>query len=124
MSRSYRKPWIKDPANRYMKRVHAQAYRSRCKQIMKVWTKHWIDPMLEAMVYEFDFRLEFFDKDSYQGYDDPVFPSKHEINNQYDIYDFNFCIYKESFGYLTSGGCMYARGMTDNMDAYRKACRK
>lgn len=72
MSRSYRKPWAKDPSNSKGKKIFSRAYRSRCRQISRVWSKHWISPC-------------FMDE-----YLDPIYPSKHEIMDQYDICDYRF----------------------------------
>lgn len=93
MSRSYKKPWLKDPSNSYMKKIHARAFRSRCRQISRVFTK------------DFTFGLV-----------DPVYPSKHEITNQYDICD--YCFYVPA---------VYWRGRhagEDNFLEHLKACRK
>ena len=63
MSISYRKPWIKDPANSYMKKIHARKMRRITHQIMK-----------SLIDYELG----------------PEIPHYRSVSNQYDICDFCF----------------------------------
>lgn len=106
MSRSYRKPWIKDPANRYMKKLYARAYRRSCRQISHVFRKGWIDPMLLGI-------LEVDDQE------EPVYPHKHEVMDPYDICDYSFYIPRR-IRYRHYGG----RAFIDNTRDHLKACRK
>lgn len=110
MSRSYKKPWVKDPANRYMKKIHARAFRSRCNQISKVYTKHWFRWDVEGT------------------YLDPVYPSKHEITNQYDICDYIFFVPKRRISSfvddIKKGYERVAPYWEDETKRHLKACRK
>lgn len=117
MSRSYRKPWAKDPRNSYMKKVAARIYRSHCRQISRVFTKHWIDPLWIAISEAEENKwcgLVFID--SWLGYDDPHYPHRRELINQWDVCDWRFRVRK-----------IYYRGRKrgeDNMEGYLRACRK
>jgi hypothetical protein len=65
MSRSRKKePWVKDPANTYMKKIHARKMRRCVNQIMHVFKYH------------------------YREGDDPVIPHYRSVTNQYDICDY------------------------------------
>lgn len=78
MSRSYKKPWVKDPANRYMKRMYAQAYRSHVHKIEKSlkispyygFFKDWQTDQIDTLVNKL--------------------PHRRDVFNQYDICDFKF----------------------------------
>lgn len=63
MSRSYRKPWVKDPANSYMKKIHARKMRRIIHQIMKCLKDYEVGPEI---------------------------PHYREVTNQYDVCDFIF----------------------------------
>jgi len=67
MSRSYKKPWIKDPANRYMKKVSSRMMRSNVNQILQVFKTK---------------------RDSYDI--GPDIPDRKVKINQYNICDFIF----------------------------------
>jgi len=79
MSRSYKQPWIKDPSNRYMKKVAARVYRRCTKQLTEQYRKGW------AMWQNLD-----MDEDApdYLFHLDPEYPHRNALVNQYTVCDF------------------------------------
>lgn len=87
MSRSYRKPWIKDPANRYMKILHARKMRRITRQITHVWTKeHPNDWWLWCTCDEWE------DCTICRGMHEPIYPHRYEIDDPWDICDFRYYV--------------------------------
>lgn len=64
MSRSFKEPWIKDPANRYMKKIAARVYRRVTKQITDDWRK------------------------AGREQDDPEYPHRNALVNPWSVCDF------------------------------------
>lgn len=86
MSRSYRKPYVKDPANSRMKRVAARVYRHTCRQITYIYAKHWVQWGCTC------------DGDcTFCPLDDPEYQHRHVLVNQYDICDFRFYCNKPKY---------------------------
>ena len=138
MSRSYRKPYYSDKAH-WKKKMHSRAYRSRCKQITKVFQKEYTDPELyisrvylslmwdeypmtplkEAEEIELRYPLE------------PEYPHPNAITNPYDLCDFRsratmFHMSQHIYTYVHRG-IHIVKVMPywkDNTEEYRKACRK
>lgn len=117
MSRSYRKPWVKDPNNRKMKKISARIYRSRCRQISRVFTKHWIDPLWVAFC---EINEDYQNLDLV-GYDDPAYPHRRQVIGQYDVCDYRFYIYKRTRHRLYWGA---PDEHIDNIKEHKAACRK
>lgn len=80
MSRSYKKPWVKDPANRYMKKLYARAYRRV--------SRHIIEKLKDGICQFPSIYNEY-----YEDYCDKIMgmlPHRRDIMNMYDICDFRF----------------------------------
>lgn len=96
MSRSYRKPWIKDPANTRMKILHARRMRRITRQITDLWAKTHPD---EHSVYcycdlEWDEDIDCWGPCPHSNISyGPVYPHSYEITNPYDVCDFRFAIW-------------------------------
>lgn len=67
MSRSTKKPWVKDPSNSYMKKIHARRMRRKIHQILQV-----------------------FKQDQEHWDVGPYIPKDDEVTNPYDICDYIF----------------------------------
>lgn len=134
MSRSYRKPWVKDPKNSWMKRVYAKAYRRTCRQISHVLKTRWND---DLMYYDDNWGWHSADgtlvhaplyplKDFYLC---PIYPHRREIINQYSICDFKFFISRGCITHFVEGERrgeykLVAPYWKDTTDEHRKNCRK
>lgn len=106
MSRSYRKPWVKDPANRYMKTVHARRMRRIANQITGHWTKTHPD---ESSWYcwcdlEWNEDIDSWGPCSHSHEPlGPQYPHSYEITNPYDIYDYRFAIWGRTWDWEIGG---------------------
>lgn len=93
MSRSYRKPWVRDHP-KGVKTLHARRERRIIKQLVKPWRLTYQD--MED--FEYDIYLEdgvfypIFTKVTMyiSSSPEPILPSRKEITNPYDISDFRF----------------------------------
>lgn len=122
MSRSYRKPWVKDPSNSYMKKIYARAFRRTCRQISHVFKTRWDDDLALYEFFEWEGSPEedtwSFVK-SYKEVDDwgfePVYPHRRDIINMYAVCDYRFLLHK---------GYNCGPTWSDETKYYLKACRK
>ena len=84
MSRSYKKPWLKDPSNSYMKKIHARIMRRKVRQILTEYKKTML-PEWETFFWlgkDWDVYL--------RTPDGPEIPHYREVTNQYDVCDYCF----------------------------------
>lgn len=79
MSRSYKKPWLKDPANSYMKRIHARRFRRMVHQTVKQFR---YDPLWDYCGEGMEWKCE--------TPMDINIPHYRSVTNQYDICDYIF----------------------------------
>jgi hypothetical protein len=81
MGKSYKEPWVKDPANSYMKRIHNRRVRRSVNQILHVFKKNW------------DSFWWFVGEGSgniIKSSPEPEIPDPKSVTNQYDICDYIF----------------------------------
>lgn len=74
MSRSFKKPYIKDKGT-YMKQVSARGFRHRCRQISKKYRKE-LSPDPYWFMWYYDVWIE-----------DPAYPLRRELVNEWDVCD-------------------------------------
>lgn len=78
MSRSYKRPWIKDPSNSPMKKVAARVYRRSTRQITETFRKGW--------EWGQDFDVEDDTPDAFLQ--DPEYPHRYALVDPYTVCDF------------------------------------
>lgn len=116
MSRSYREPIYKDGGH-WKKQVHSRAYRSRCKQITKIFAK---DTEVFLLIYGGCFLDEEDHLVSRSWHPSPIYPHKWEITELTTMRDWYRREEKVHFCYS-----YHSRGqMVDNMRSYTRAKRK
>lgn len=62
MSRSYKKPWIKDNP-RVMKRIHARRYRRYIRQDMKQWRNRYAEGIIRYCGYYWEWSEDLFSEE-------------------------------------------------------------
>lgn len=79
MSRSIKKPWIKDPSNSWMKRIHSRRMRRISNSILSKFAQEWDKNCWHSG-----------EGNEWRIYTpiEPVFPIKHQVTNQYNICDY------------------------------------
>ncbi len=81
MSRSVKKPWVKDSSNTWMKPLHSRKRRRITNTILQKFTKEWDkDWWYSGEGHEWRFYSPIV----------PLFPVDDEITEQYDICDYIF----------------------------------
>lgn len=135
MSRSYREPFEKDGGHR-RKKTHSRAYRSRCKQVTKVFLKHVLD---HRYGYDDDgiwihqgyewceccgaiIRLGYWKVVIEDPSPEPEYPHPYEITNPYNICDRRIRVDEVECEFGLNGEMDYH--LVDNIKWYKKACRK
>lgn len=90
MSRSTKKPFVKDPNNAWGKKRSARSYRSHVRQVNHVWLKKW-DSIANGRWWF----IEYAPTEEF----DPVYKDRRSIIDPWDVCDYRFYWPKDPVSY-------------------------